>query len=208
MEMMANKDSGAPREIPPASSTVNGKPAIPPASSTVNAADRVAVIARRRIAAGWSHAKLLRLARVDKQTWQDLRAGRREAQEFTLTRLERALDGVIETKPPQIVRAYHRIVMRDLCRHLRVPASAIDQDMSVQRPRNRAWLQAARINRMAIYIIAVELELKNAELGRAIGCSRQNVQQARNDVEDWRETDRKIDRAIAKVTALVRRGLT
>lgn len=157
--------------------------------------------------AGWSHNELLRRAGVLKETWQDLRAGRREAKPATLSRIERALDGVTERNPPQIVRAYHRLVMLDLCRQLRVPASAIEQDMTVQRPRNKAWLQAARINRMAIYIIAVELELKNAELGRAIGCTRQNVKQARDDVEDWREASPKIDRAIAAQSRKVRAEL-
>ena len=113
----------------------------------------------------------------------------------------------ISERPPQIIKAFHHQVVIALCKHLRVPlADVLAQDLSVQRPRNEAWLQAARINRMGIYVIAVELMLGNAELARALGCTRQNVKQARDDVEDWREAERKIERAITAVSASVMRA--
>lgn len=95
-----------------------------------------------------------------------------------------------------------------MCKQMRVAlAGVLAQDLSVQRPRNPVWLQAARINRMAIYVIAVELELKNAELARALGCTRQNVKQARDDVEDWREAERKVERALTAVSISVKRAI-
>lgn len=62
----------------------------------------------------------------------------------------------------------------------------------------------ARARRLAIYIVTVELEIPNADLARALGCSRQNVKQARDKVEDWRG-DAAIDALIAGVTATMGR---
>lgn len=141
---------------------------------------------------------------MKERTWSNIRRGRWDPAAATLDRLDVALADLPAKKPPQIVKAFHRHVMKELCRHLRAPMrQVLAEDLTVQRPRNANWLQAARINRMAIYIIAVELELENAELARALGCTRQNVKQARDDVFDWMDEDLKVARAIAAVSTHV-----
>lgn len=60
-------------------------------------------------------------------------------------------------------------------------------DFTAERPRDPVWLKASRLRRYAMYITAVELQVGNAALGRAIGCSRQNVKQARDWVEERRD---------------------
>ena len=49
-----------------------------------------------------------------------------------------------------------------------------------------AAIARARLRRIAVYLAAVELEVGNAEIARALGTTRQNVHQARNAVEDLR----------------------
>lgn len=203
---MARKVPDIALQIGAGSSIVGAIGQIGAGSSIVNGRDpRVTEIERRRVSAGWSHTELCRRAWIRKDTWQDIRSGRREPLARTLEALEKAFTEPRSKNPPQIVKAYHRIMVMDLCRHLRAPIDTVlAQDLTVQRPRNKAWLQAARINRMAIYIAAVELQVANADLARALGCTRQNIKQARDDVEDWRAADSKVERAIAVVSAKVR----
>lgn len=184
------------------SSTVDAAASIAGRSSTVKSStERIRDIDYKRVAANIAHLDLCRRAGVQDRTWSKIRQGKWEPKPATLDRLEAAVAGVPARKPPEVIKAFHRRVMLDLCKRLRAASEQVmAQDLRVQRPSNAAWLQAARINRMAIYIIAVELVVGNAELGRALGCTRQNVKQARDDVFDWIEADRKVARAIADVS--------
>lgn len=216
MELMTPKQLISPFEIGAGSSTVRSADKIGAGSSTVgpgarigagssivNGRDpRIAIIERQRVSFGLSHADLCSRAGVRKDTWQEIRAGRRSPLARTLDKLEAALADKPRRRPPHAVKALHQRTVLDLCKQLRAPLSSVlAQDMTAQRPSNKAWLQAARINRMAIYIVAVELVVGNAELARALGCTRQNIKQARDDVFDWMEDSRKIARAIALVSA-------
>lgn len=185
---------------PGASSIVARKRRAPGASSIVARLDS---IERCRRARDISHAELCRRAGVDEKGWRAIRAGRRHAKPATLARLEAALDGGQRAKPASVIAAFHRLVTIEIAKARRLkPAEVLATDFSVQRPNNPAWLAAAHVNRIALYITAVELEVENVTLGAALGCSRQNVQQARNAVEDMRE-HAATDRMIARVTALV-----
>lgn len=213
---MSTERTAPPRLTAVRSSIVVGEPSTAVRSSTVepsgstavrsstvkSRAERIRDIDYKRAAARLTHTDLCRRASVQSRTWSNVRRGRWDPTEQTLARLEAAVAGVPARKPPEAVKTLHRRVMIDLCKRLRAPPERVfAQDLSVQRPRNEAWLQAARISRMAIYIVAVELVIGNAELGRALGCTRQNVKQARDDVFDWIEDDRKVARAIAAVSA-------
>lgn len=55
---------------------------------------------------------------------------------------------------------------------------------------------------MAIYLTAVELEIPNAEIGRALGIERQAVKQARDKVHDLRD-DERVDALFDRIAASV-----
>lgn len=185
------------RPMPLGSSTV----AMPSGSSTVD--PRIAAIERKRIAAGIGNEPFARAAGISFWTWRRLRRGENVPTDATLTKLEAAFDAPKGKKPRNVIAGFHRLVTSLVADAVGEPRAAVfAADMTRQRPQDPAWLKAARIQMMATYITAVELEVGNAELGRAIGQSRQAVQKARNKIEDLRD-DAAIDAALVAVTAMV-----
>jgi hypothetical protein len=189
-------------QMPPASSSV-GRQQIPPASSSVSIDPRIAALERERAQKRLRHADLCRMSGVDISTWDELRRGLRAPRERTVERLKAALAEQPPPRAPELVAALHRAVMALLA--LAGGADAEDmlaQDFSAERPRNALWLQAARLRAQATYIATVELLIGNAALGRAIGCSRQAVKQARDDIEEERG-DPAIDALLDRCARLV-----
>ena len=180
-----------------------GKHSVHGASSSVD--PRIVAIDRRRVAAGLSHAELCRLASIELRNWQKLRSGSQRPSTGTIVKLQAALDAPRSTKPPQVVASFHRLVMQFLAIHLSfdIP-TLLATDFSVQRPFNAQWLAAARIRQMAIYITAVELQVGNADLGRALGLTRANIKYARDEVEQRREDGNDVDQALTAVLLQVK----
>jgi transcriptional regulator with XRE-family HTH domain len=169
-------------------------------SSTV---DRISAIERARVRAGLSHEELCRRAGIQARNWYQVRAGKHAPKARTLERLEAVLaaaPGQAPARPAGVIKSFHHLVMIALARGLAFNVDTLlATDFSVQRPRNPQWLAAARINRMAMYLTAVELQVDNAELARALGCTRANVFAARRAVEDLRD-DKAIDELLRQVT--------
>lgn len=177
--------------------------AVPIASSIVHPA--IVEIERKRVAQRISLNELLRRARLDGASYWQLRQGARP-RAGTLKRLDDALLGVCYVPPaPAIVAALYR-VSAVLCAQARgvPPEDVVALDFKSEKPNSPRWLAAARVRRLAIYVVTVELEVPNADLGRAIGCSRQNVKQARHAVEDWREADPDLEAALTRIASLAR----
>lgn len=187
-----------------ASSTVVARSHVEPkhtASSTV--ADAVDRADQARIRAGLSHSQWCRAAGLELNNWHKLRRGEQQPTAATLKKLEAAMGEQRQPKPIKLIAGFHRLVVGLCADAMGTDRDAVlGTDMTKQRPQNAAWLQAAQIQMMATYITAVELEVSNAELGRAIGQSRQAVQKARNRVEDLRDMP-EVDAALVKVTAMV-----
>lgn len=173
------------------------------ASSSVSA--RVLKINRARIAAGMSHEELCRRACAGSRNWFRILRGEQTASNELLSRFEAALAEPRSTKPVQVVASFHRLVMQALARHqdFDIP-TLLATDFTVQRPFNPQWLAAARIRQMAIYITAVELQVGNAELGRALGLTRANIKYARDEVEQRREDGNEVDQALTAVLLQVK----
>lgn len=173
------------------------------ASSSVD--PRVSAIERRRQAASITHAALCRLAGIELRNWHKLRAGTQTPAARTIVKLQIALDGRPKSTPPQVILSFHRLVMQALAARMKFDLETLlATDFSVQRPSNPQWLRAARIRQMAIYIVAVELQVSNADLGRALGDTRANIKFARDAIEDRREDGNEIDQALTAVTLQVR----
>jgi transcriptional regulator with XRE-family HTH domain len=169
-----------------------------------NVSVRIAEIERRRIALRLSQAKLCRLAEVDQVAWQRIRTNKQKPRQQTLVKLEAALGGAAPRPTSNVIKSYLLTVMRWLAEKTgHDPEIICEQDFSAERPNIPIWLAAARLRRMAMYILTVELQIGNAELARAIGCSRQNVKQARDSVEDIRAAPH-LDALLERAAQLVR----
>lgn len=162
-------------------------------------------IDRRRAEIGLTHEAFCQRARISFWTWRDLRRGAFAPTRKMLVRLETALASEPPpAKPPAVIKSYHRLVMRMLAQALgRDPDAVAGVDLTVQRPQVPDWLEAARINNMAIYLTTVELEVENVAFARALGISREAVRKARARVEDLRD-DPAIDALLTTITQQVR----
>lgn len=168
---------------------------------------RITAVERRRVTAGMSHSALCLAAGIEANNWHKLRRGTHRPSDLTLRKLNAALDAPRQAKPAQIVAGFHRLVMQLIALEMKFDVNTLlATDFSVQRPSNPQWLRAARIRQMAIYITTVELQLSNADLGRALGDTRANIKFARDAIEDRREDGNEIDLALSAVSLQVRAG--
>lgn len=165
-------------------------------------------IERRRRAAGVSQARLVAAAGIGWRTWQRARAGHTELQRGTIYKLNRALErlaGAPAAPAPDIIAAFFRSATLAIEAEIGadaelIAATTVTRDNRQRDPREVA---AGRLRRLAIYITTVELQVENVTLADAIGCSRQNVQQARGSVENLRDNplvDQLLERCAAKLT--------
>lgn len=163
-----------------------------------------------RVESKISIAKLCAEAKVHPNTYRELRRGACTPQDITLVKLTKAVQRIRASEaeylePPQVVVAFHRLLMHLLARQLSFDLDQLRAtDFAVQRPFNPQWLAAARIRQMAIYIMAVEMEVSNADLGRALGLTRANIKYARDEVEQRREDGNEIDQALTAVLLQVK----
>jgi len=63
---------------------------------------------------------------------------------------------------------------------------------------------AQRIRTLAFYLLAVEIEIENADIARACGCTRQNVHKARETIETMRDDGGALDRLMTQCAAVLR----
>lgn len=189
------------------SSVRSGKSAAGVHSGSSSVDQRIAAIDSIRRKRNFTHAELCRNAGVELNNWHKLLRGRHVPSEATLVKLKAGLDAPRVSKPSKVIAAFHRLVMRHLALQMAFDVDVLfATDFSVQRPSSPQWLRASRIRQMAIYITAVELEVSNADLGRALGDSRANIKFARDAIEDRREDGNEIDQALTAVTVQVRAG--
>jgi transcriptional regulator with XRE-family HTH domain len=168
---------------------------------------RVAAIERERTAAGISHNELCQCARVHPSTWRAWRSGQQEPKPAILERLKTAIVGRLANarRDVTVLAALHRVVIVHLAQRQGAdPELVLEQDFSAERPQSPAWLHAAQLRRQAMYLLAVELEIPNANIGRALGCTRQNVKQARDRIEEARDADPAVDRTLDDMGRLLR----
>lgn len=177
------------------------------ASSTVRHKFETSVqkINQARKIAGLSHEEFCRRARAGTRNWFRLVRGEQQPTPALLKRLNAALHDTPPPKPPQVVKGFHRLVMIEIARAQDFDVAVLlATDFSVQRPHVPEWLAASRIQSMALYITAVELEIGNADLARALGVSREAVRKARNKIEDLREEGNAMDALLNRVAIQVR----
>jgi hypothetical protein len=182
--------------------------------STVNGAENrtdlsIDKIEQRRRRAAIGLTALLGEARVHRVTWYAARAHPDRVRASTLERLDRALSRMVvgeraEGNIAAIKKLYLLVagVVAERCGADIAAVLATACDFSSERPQEESWLIAARVRRVAMYLIAGHMALGNAALGNAIGCSRQAVKKAVREIEDLREREPALDALIARVAAL------
>jgi transcriptional regulator with XRE-family HTH domain len=168
---------------------------------------RIIEINRDRARLKMSHGKLSRRAGLHVSTWRSLRKGQQAPKARTITKLRNALATGILTADHEAstALALHRLIVANLAHAVGENIEAmIDADFSTERPMNPTWHKAAQLRRWSIYVLTVELEVSNVVIARALGCTRQNIKQARDAVEDKREADAKLDAALRELGAIIK----
>lgn len=171
-----------------------------------------AAIERKRARLNVKVGKLLGLAGVARTTWAAVRNGQGHShpqRQTTLARLDAALESLRAQSapklPPSALRAFVRAV--EIILRPRIEADpALIEALGV---RYAGWkapgLTRGRLRTLALYIVSVEFCVANAELGRAVGCERQNVKQARDQVENLRSAAA-ADEFLEAIAAEIREG--
>jgi len=158
---------------------------------------------KRRIARGIRREELCVAARLSLRGYTFFLAGTYTPRQATLERLDAALDELApraSPPAPKIIALFHANAMAAIAAERHVAIGVVmTADFSRQRPRNRKWLQAARIRGLAMYITVAELGIGQAELARALGISKTAVAKALTQIEEAREDGGRLDRLIERV---------
>lgn len=163
---------------------------------------------RRRREIGVSVSSMLDAAGVHNSAWWEGRAGKVATRDSTLRRLAVGLDrlaaGRDRMPAPRLIAAAVRACEEIIRQKVRSPALIVACNPNrAPRGGNPRALPARRVRTLAIYVAAVELEIENADLARALGCARQNIKQLRDEVEDLRD-DKRVDALLDRIAALLK----
>lgn len=164
---------------------------------------RITALDRDRERKQISHQDLCTRARLHPSNWYFLRIGQQNPRASTLERLTAALAAAPKPRPNAVAAQYRSIVTLLAILSGEDPEIMLAQDFTAERPTLPGWLKAATIRRQAMYVAAVELQIGNADLGRALHCSRQNIKQARDSIEDARDKDPRLNALLDRVARLV-----
>jgi len=166
---------------------------LPKRSASARALLSFAAIERQRKAAGVSVMTMLGRAGVARSTWAAIRSGQaadHPRRQITLQRLAATLDPAWNwhvPMQPAALRAFVRVVEIVLAERINADVAVLAALGSQSSHGQRPHVNAGRLRAIALYVLAVEIEINNAELARAVGCTRQNVNQTRARIEGLRE---------------------
>jgi hypothetical protein len=152
-----------------------------------------------RKACGLTVYEISKKSRIGQTALKKILDGRtRHPHKATLARIEGTFRGLVAKR--------HRAVMKEIRRAEHGPVIRLDAaDFSLQRPRDRAWLDDVRVRGLATYIMACELGYPAAILGKALHVSRTAISKTVSHWEDWRDR-RRTERIIAAVKLRLERG--
>jgi hypothetical protein len=168
--------------------------AVPPSPVDLSTEVTFAALERRRKLAGIPVARWIAAAAMDPRTFRKAKEGHPYQRTDKLARLSRALDVLTKGPPPNAIVALVR------CAELMLSAELARSKRLASACAGGARLSVKRLRRYAIYLVTVEMLIDNADVARALCCSRQNIKQARDAVDDWREhaaVDAMLDRLAA-----------
>jgi len=169
---------------------------VPIASSSVPD-PRILAIDQRRARGNLSHRALCEFAGVHATHWYDLRRGAVQPTDPTVSRLEKALRRRRQRCQPATLADFFWTVAGLFGEAYGIEPDDVFSD-------GQGPHLCSRCRQLAAYVITVELLVSNADLARAIGQSRQNIKNARDRVEVWRDDDPAIDALLDRITQRVR----
>lgn len=145
-------------------------------------------IKRRKISVG----DVERVAGFGRDHLRQLRIGRRSMSRDTEVRIRLAIARIQRGDrhhDGQQAAAAYRLALATVARKMGVePRLVLEADPSKRATADQAWLQAAKVRRVALYIANVYLNVPQAELARAAGMSKAAVSIAMNEVEEMRDS--------------------
>lgn len=166
---------------------------------------------RRRRDRGLSIEALCKAAGVSVRTWWRIKARPAAAEERTLRRLEAALGAVHQEAAPAIdaVRSLIQATLALLAATagLDPERQVLRQDFTVQKPLDRDWLAASHLRRAAMWLVLMHVDgVERKDIAAACGCSRQNVAQAIQFVEERTEAEPAFASLLDRVGTLINGG--
>ncbi|MFT4115439.1 hypothetical protein [Bradyrhizobium sp.] len=166
-------------------------------------------ISSRRKQLGISTSALISAAGVYPQTYFLAIRGSTNTRGSTYDALERALDrlaaGVIPSAKLSLCQAYLRTITVQLAVKTGWdPELMLSQDYGAENTNDPIWLQASRLRRCAIYLLVEGLDLGKADIGRAVGVSRQAIHKSVAAIEAERERDGAFDGLMSTMMLQVR----
>lgn len=153
-------------------------------------------------------ARLCAAAGIHGDTYEDARAGRSKVRASTVARLERALEALSAGEAPAAKLSLCQAYLRSITVQLAVktgwdPELMLTQDFSSENTEDPVWLQASRLRRCAVYLVVEGLRLGKADIGRAVGVSRQAIHKSVAAIEAERERDAAFDALMSGMMLIV-----
>lgn len=155
-------------------------------------------LAERRKKAGVPVARWLAAANVNRDTYFSALKGASNIRPSTVDKLSTALDalsaGEAAAEKLSLCQAYLRSITVQLATKTGWdPELMLSQIFTAENTNDPVWLQASRLRRCAVYLLVEGLNLGKANIGRAIGVSRQAVHKSVATIEAERDRDAGFD---------------
>jgi transcriptional regulator with XRE-family HTH domain len=165
-------------------------------------------ISSRRKQLGISTSALIAAAGIYPQTYFLAIRGSTNTRASTLDAIEAALDrlsaGETSTAKLSLCQAYLRSITVQLAVKTGWdPELMLTQDFSSENTEDPVWLQASRLRRCAVYLVVEGLRLGKADIGRAVGVSRQAIHKSVAAIEAERERDAAFDALMSGMMLMV-----
>lgn len=161
----------------------------------------ISEIDRAIAASGFTEGEVARCAAIAPRYLYSIRIGQRQLTPKTTMRIRLAIAELKRTqkdlareketdgRTPSASRfaAQYRIAIAFVAQMSAVtPLFILSADPARRATADPAWLKAARLRRIALYIANIYLAVPQADLARAAGMSKSNVSCAMNEIEDSR----------------------
>lgn len=140
-----------------------------------------------------SLCEIERVAGLGQRHFYQMQIGRKSLSRRVFVRIRLAIARIQRADrhhDGQHAAAAYRLALATVARKMGAdPRLVLDADPAKRATADPAWLQAAKIRRVALYIANIYLDVPQAELARAAGMSKAAVSIAMNEVEEMRDTE-------------------
>jgi hypothetical protein len=168
----------------------------------------LAEIEERRVALGVSVSALERAASIGVNHYHALRSGDHQPRPALTARLKLALQrfklrlSCAEDREFAVAVAYRALIAMAARELGEDPASVHAQDPGRRATHNPAWMRAAEVRRLAVYLLNAGCGFTQTDTARAAGMTKQAVSLACRAIED-RRSDEAFERLVERLTASI-----